>query len=196
MYIYMYNIIVATSSSFYIHSPFSLTQCNLSWPDRRRIIEHHEAIIDYTEALKLNPKNRAALFCQAHAIFGFMEALLCACMLKLLRTERGMAPKSHLNVIFAFAHTSLTKCTLFKSHGGGTKYVTIVMGGTEFQTCMLNECGYILSYIDMHVHMLREASMNMSDSMPDFGSLPDFEISRFRTRQIPDKSQTNPRQIP
>ena len=48
----------------------------------------------------------------------------------------------------------------------------------------------------MHVHMLREASMNMSDSMPDFGSLPDFEISRFRTRQIPDKSQTNPRQIP
>ena len=48
----------------------------------------------------------------------------------------------------------------------------------------------------MHVHMLREASMKMSDSMPDFGSLPDFEISRFRTRQIPDKSQTNPRQIP
>ena len=28
------------------------------------------------------------------------------------------------------------------------------------------------------------------------GSLPDFEISHFRTRQIPDKSQTNPRQIP
>ena len=55
---------------------------------------------------------------------------------------------------------------------GGTKYVTIVMGGTEFQTCMLNECGYILSYIDMHVHMLREASMKMSDSLPDFGSLP------------------------
>jgi hypothetical protein len=45
---------------------------------------------------------------------------------------------------------------------GGTKYVTIVMGGTEFQMCMLNECGYILSYIDdMHVHMLQEASMKM-----------------------------------
>ena len=89
-------------------------------------------------------------------------SLLRACVLKLLQTETSVAPKSHLNVICAFARTSLTKRSLFKSHGG-TKYVTIVTGGTQFQMCMLNECGHILSYVDMHVHMPREASTKMSE---------------------------------
>ena len=149
-----------TSSSFYIHSPFSPTQCNLSWPDRRRIIEHHEAIIDYTEALKLNPKNRAALFCQAHAIFGFMEALLCACMLKLLRTERSIAPKSHLNVIFAFAHTSLTKCTLFKSHGGD-KICNNSYGGNRIPNVHVK---WMWLYIIIHRYACAYASRSVNEN--------------------------------